>query len=149
MENTHYRIERIISGTPEYITPLNTLMKQLKPSIKEITLEDLVHMVSDKNTYIYVVKDVQQNIVGTLTLIIFQSPGGRRGYIEELVVDEGQRGKGLGKKLLNEAIKQSQELGVDYIGLTSRPDRVAANHLYQTLGFQKRDTNVYRLILRS
>jgi len=34
------------------------------------------------------------------------------------------------------------------VNLTSRPDRAAANRLYQRLGFAPRETNVYRLELR-
>jgi hypothetical protein len=33
------------------------------------------------------------------------------------------------------------------VNLTSRPDRPAANRLYQRLGFEMRETNVYRLEL--
>ena len=36
------------------------------------------------------------------------------------------------------------ELGAKTIDLTSRPSREAANRLYQRLGFEMRETNVYR-----
>jgi len=149
MDNRSYTIERVTSESSEYIAPLNLLMKQLNPSLKEFTEENLLNIVQDNNVYLYIARDIHQNIVGTLTLITYQVPSGKRGYIEDVVVDEKERGKGLGKLLMHEAINKAQELGIETIGLTSRAERTAANSLYQSLGFQKRETNVYKLILRS
>ncbi|MEK7060924.1 MAG: GNAT family N-acetyltransferase, partial [Patescibacteria group bacterium] len=63
----------------------------------------------------------------------------------DIVVDEEYRGKGIGTKLITAAINQARKEGVKHIDFTSRPQRVAANRLYQRLGFKKRETNVYRL----
>jgi ribosomal protein S18 acetylase RimI-like enzyme len=60
------------------------------------------------------------------------------------VVDETARGKGVGAALNTEAISLAHEMGAKSIDLTSRPSREAANRLYQRLGFEQRDTNVYR-----
>jgi ribosomal protein S18 acetylase RimI-like enzyme len=45
--------------------------------------------------------------------------------------------------MMEQAITTAREAGANGISLTSNPLRVEANKLYQTLGFQKRDTNVY------
>lgn len=42
-----------------------------------------------------------------------------------------------------------RELGDVDLHLTSRPQRVAANNLYRSVGFQQRETNVYNLEIRS
>jgi len=63
------------------------------------------------------------------------------------VVDNAARGKGVGEKLTQFAIEFTANKGIKSINLTSSPDRIAANKLYQRLGFIKRETNVYRLTI--
>lgn len=82
--------------------------------------------------------------VGMLTLVAFPIPSGTRAWIEDVVVDERLRGNGIGAALTNEAIRVAREKGARTVDLTSRPSRVAANRMYQRLGFQKRDSTVYR-----
>jgi ribosomal protein S18 acetylase RimI-like enzyme len=86
-------------------------------------------------------------IVGTLTLIIFSTPTGRRSWIEDVVVDESARGAGVGEQLTAAAIDEARQRGVRTIDLTSRPSREAANAMYLKMGFGRRETNVYRLSL--
>jgi ribosomal protein S18 acetylase RimI-like enzyme len=83
-------------------------------------------------------------IVGTLTLAIFRIPTGLRAWIEDVVVDERARGRGVGAALTNAAIRLASDQGARTVDLTSRPSREAANRLYQRLGFVARETNVYR-----
>ena len=83
-------------------------------------------------------------IVGTLTLAIFRLPTGLRAWIEDVIVDEAARGKGVGAALNRFAIELARSEGARTVDLTSRPGREAANRLYQRLGFQRRDTHVYR-----
>jgi ribosomal protein S18 acetylase RimI-like enzyme len=86
-------------------------------------------------------------VVGSLTLVTFRIPTGVRSWIEDVVVDEAARGSGIGDQLNRFAIELARSKGATTIDLTSRPSRTAANRLYQRLGFQLRDTNVYRLEL--
>ncbi|HAC72525.1 MAG TPA: GNAT family N-acetyltransferase, partial [Porphyromonadaceae bacterium] len=65
-------------------------------------------------------------------------------WIEDVVVDENARGKGVAASLVYHALKVAREKGIEKVDLTSTPARVAANRLYQKLGFRKRETNVYR-----
>ncbi|MFO7673714.1 MAG: GNAT family N-acetyltransferase, partial [Lutibacter sp.] len=58
--------------------------------------------------------------------------------------DGSQRGKGYGKEIMLHAMRFAESMGAKSIDLTSRPFRIAANQLYIDLGFEKRDTNVYR-----
>ena len=79
-----------------------------------------------------------------LTLFATRTPSGLRTWIEDVVVDDGARGLGLGTALCHAAIAKAKTLGATSVNLTSRPSRVAANRLYQKLGFELRETNVYR-----
>jgi ribosomal protein S18 acetylase RimI-like enzyme len=81
-----------------------------------------------------------------LTLIVFRIPTGVRAWIEDVVVDETARGRGVGEALSQEAVRRALALGARTVELTSRPSREAANRLYQRLGFVRRDSNLYRYI---
>lgn len=83
-------------------------------------------------------------IVGSLTLAVFPIPTGVRAWIEDVVVDEGVRGHGVGEALNRAALERARSLGAITVDLTSRPSREAANRLYKRLGFVERETNVYR-----
>lgn len=150
MNNQSIYIERLTQATDEMVSVLNNLMRQLSPELgNSITLEGLQKILNSPDTYLYLAKSKEDGkIAGTLTLVIYSTPSATRGYIEDVVVDEKFRGLKIGEKLMQKGIDKAKELGLLYIGLTSKPERVAANHLYKKLGFVKRDTNVYRLILQ-
>ncbi len=88
--------------------------------------------------------DAEGEIVGSLTLAMFRIPTGLRAWIEDVIVDGSQRGKGIGEALTREALAAAQGAGATTVDLTSRPSREAANRLYQRIGFERRNTNVYR-----
>ena len=81
-----------------------------------------------------------------LSLVVFGIPTGTKAWVEDVVVDDGARGKGVGKSLMRHAMEQAKKLGAKTVDLTSRPSREAANKLYQSLGFETRETNVYRYL---
>ena len=84
-------------------------------------------------------------ILGSMTLALFRVPTGLRAWIEDVVVDERARGRGIGEALNRAAIERARREGATTVDLTSRPSREAANRLYRRLGFEERSTNVYRL----
>ncbi len=69
-----------------------------------------------------------------LTLATFLIPTTFRGWIEDVVVDEAARGKGVAAALVQAALDRAAELGCRTVDLTSRPDREAANRLYAADG---------------
>ncbi len=87
-------------------------------------------------------------IVGALTLIMFSIPTGLRARIEDVVVDESARGQGVGEALSLEAISIARVAGARNVDLTTRPSRVAAGRLYERIGFQPRETRVYRFVVK-
>lgn len=80
-----------------------------------------------------------------LTVGIYHSPTGGKAWIEDVVIDEAYRGKGLSKMLVRHAIDFVKSQGISALMLTSNPKRTAANKLYQTMGFEQKETNVYRM----
>jgi ribosomal protein S18 acetylase RimI-like enzyme len=111
------------------------------------TRADVARIVESDSARLLVARD-ESGIVGMLTLVIFPIPSGLRAWIEDVVVDGAARGKGVGEKLNTAAIELARSAGVRTIDLTSRPSRDAANRLYKRLGFEPRNTNVYRLTVK-
>ena len=92
---------------------------------------------------------MQQNeqIACMLTVGIYYSPTAGKAWIEDVVVDENFRGQGLSKLLVLHAIEFVKSQHIPLLMLTSNPSRIAANKLYQSMGFERKETNVYRMIL--
>jgi ribosomal protein S18 acetylase RimI-like enzyme len=139
-------IEKVQFATPEVVEGLNKLLPQLSSQPPTLTISDVERMVHSEAATIFVATE-NGIVLGTLTLIIFSIPTGRRGWIEDVVVDESARGAGVGEKLTNAAIDEARLRGVRSLDLTSRPSREAANAMYVKLGFGLRESNLYRLTL--
>lgn len=131
------------TATSELLEALNELLPQLSGSAQPITMSELEAMVASEASRV-LVAEVDGAIVGSLTLAIFRIPTGIRAWIEDVVVDGNVRGRGVGDQLNRFALEVAYNAGAKTVDLTSRPTRVAANALYQKLGFVARDTNIYR-----
>lgn len=105
---------------------------------------DLDAVLADGAVRLLVAEDDAGKIVGTLSLVLFHTPGGVHAQIDDVVVDAAARGGGFGRELTLEALRLAKDAGARRVDLTSRPSREAANALYRSLGFVERETNVYR-----
>lgn len=94
-------------------------------------------------TELLVVRD-SGRIVGAATLVTFPLPSGLRGHVDDVVVDEAQRGKGVARALLLRMISIATERGLRTLDRTSRASRESALRLYESVGFVRRETNVLR-----
>ena len=109
--------------------------------------DQLAEMIADPGTTVFIARDEHDVIVGTLTLHVFRIPTGLRAWIEDVIADPAASGQGIGEHLSQAALDKAKALGCRTVELTSRPSREAANHIYKKLGFEVRDTNVYRFSL--
>ncbi len=130
-------------ASQELVDAMARLIPQLSSSNPPPTSDQLAAIIENDACDVLVARD-GNSIVGSLTLVVFPIPTGLRAWIEDVVVDEGARGKGVGEALNRFALDRARSLGAKTVDLTSRPSREAANRLYQRLGFVARDTNVYR-----
>lgn len=130
--------------TDQLVDAFATLIPQLSRSSPPPTREVLGEIIDSDATFLLVARDDDGTILGSLTLVLFRIPTGLRAWIEDVVVDDAARGKGVGEALNRYAIDVAAERGARSVDLTSRPSREAANRLYQRLGFEPRETNVYR-----
>ena len=138
------RVEAATEVTAELVEAIAGLVPQLSSSSPSPGSGELIEIVSSPATTLLVARLPEGGIVGTLTLAIFRIPTGVRAWIEDVVVDGGARGRGVGEALNEEAIRRAAAAGARSVDLTSRPSREAANRLYQRIGFKQRETNVYR-----
>ncbi|MEC7400379.1 MAG: GNAT family N-acetyltransferase [Verrucomicrobiota bacterium] len=139
-------IIEISEASNEILSQVNGLLPQLSKSASPLSLESLDILAKSESTNLYVAKEGKK-VWGMLSLVLFPIPTGTKAWVEDVVVDSSARGKGIGKALMNHALKKVREKRGKSIDLTSRPSRETANKLYPSLGYQKRETNVYRLSL--
>ena len=129
--------------TAELVEAFERLTPQLSSSNPPPSAEALGAVAASDATRL-LVAHADGEIVGSLTLGLVRIPTGMRAIIEDVVVDERSRGQGVGRALNEAALEVARAAGAVTVDLTSRPSREAANRLYLRLGFEVRDTNVYR-----
>ena len=137
-------IIKIQSYSTEYHEAMQRFLDQLTTNPMTLTEEMFRQLLASPNSHLFfLMKDEQ--IAGMLTVGIYHSPTGGKAWIEDVVVDETFRGQGLSKLLVAHAIEFTKSQGIPSLMLTSNPKRIAANKLYQAMGFGRKETNVYRM----
>jgi ribosomal protein S18 acetylase RimI-like enzyme len=136
-------IEVVHEATAEVHEALRRLVPQLSQSARPLSENELDSLIRSDAVRVLVARDAARRIVGTLTLAVFPLPTGMRAWIEDVVVDENVRGHGVGESLTAAALDIARREGAITVDLTSRPSREGANRLYQRIGFEQRETNVY------
>ena len=136
-------VEELSSYAPQDLADLDALMHEL--SATSFCNEELLNnALNDANVHVYVIRD-EGHILATGTLCIKHTLEFTIADIESVVVSSKCRGRGYGKELMKAMIEAATKMKVHHIQLTSRPARVAANKLYQDLGFERYETNCYKL----
>lgn len=138
-------IQELHNYTQAQFEDLTQLMTELSDRVN-VTQSDLMLVLRDCNCHLYVIQD-GEHIVGCATLCIFHSPTGTKASIEDVVVSSAYRGQHLGKRLMEYVLEQAKAYAPIELHLTSNPMRVAANKLYQSLGFQRKETNCYQMMI--
>ena len=138
-------IERVSEFTDELLVALQQLIPQLGTHKVPPTAEEVKTLIKSEGCILLAAREPDQagEIIGTLCLNIYRVPTGVRAILEDVVVDERMRRRGVGEALVRRAIELAREAGANGIALTSNQKREAANRLYQSMGFELRKTNVY------
>jgi ribosomal protein S18 acetylase RimI-like enzyme len=135
------RIEHVTEASEEHVETIRGLLPQLTEARTPPTREQLREVVEGQT--LLVARDDDGSVLGTLTFVRYRVSSGIKGRIEDVIVDERARGKGVGEALVREGMRLANEAGVLMLELTSMPYRQAANRLYRRLGFVRKPTNVY------
>ena len=127
----------------ELVAAFARLIPQLSSSSPPPGRAELADIVANNSTVLLLAR-VDGEIQGSLTLAFYRIPTGLKAWIEDVVVDDAVRGRGVGAALNQAALAEARRRGAKDVSLTSRPSRTAANRLYLRLGFVARETNTYR-----
>ncbi|WP_420451436.1 GNAT family N-acetyltransferase [Ilumatobacter sp.] len=127
----------------ELVDAFARLVPQLSSSSPPPDRSLLAELIEGDDTVLFLAR-ADGAIVGSLTLALYRIPTGLKAWIEDVVVDESARGRGVGRSLNAAALDEARRRGAKNVSLTSRPSREAANRLYQRIGFARRETNLYR-----
>jgi GNAT superfamily N-acetyltransferase len=138
------RIETASDVTPELEGALAMLLPQLNPNIPAPAADRLRELIAKESVTLLIARD-EAAIVGTATVIVYKTPAWNKALVEDVVVDESARGRGAGEALVRACIDVARRSGARMVELQSASFREAANRLYPRLGFERRDTNFYRL----
>ncbi len=141
------RIETCTTVDDDLVAGMARLIPQLSSSSPPPNEAALGAIVDSDACHLLLARGDDGAILGSMTLVVFPIPTGIRAWIEDVVVDADARGRGVGDALNRAAIDIARDLGAKTVDLTSRPSREAANRLYQRIGFEPRETNVYRYSL--
>lgn len=139
-------IEAAAEATPELILALASLLPQLNAAIPGPTTEELTAVIADPAITLLTARD-EGIIVATATLIVYPTAVWVKARIEDVVVDEAARGRGIGAALVKECVNVARQRGARVVELQSARRREVANRLYARMGFERRESNVYRLTL--
>ena len=135
------KIERVTAG--DGCAQLEGLLEELTGCAGQ--QPDLGAVLANPAVRMYVGREQDGRIVACGCLGVIDTLSGRKGHIEDIVVSGDCRGKGYGRQIVEFLIQEAKSMGPMELFLTSRPSRVAANALYQSLGFEKKETNCYKM----
>jgi GNAT superfamily N-acetyltransferase len=142
------RIEAATEATPELEQALARLLPQLNAALPIPTMERLDAIMADPAVTLLVARE-ENDIIGTATVIVYTTPFWIKARLDEVVVDASARGKGVGEALVNACLDLARARGAQVAELQSGRGaaRDVANRLYRRMGFQLRDSNLYRISL--
>ncbi len=120
------------------------LYKQLNSDIDQLSLK---RILEDRESIIFTTCTDNGTIVGVAIMATYKVISGYKGVIEDVIVDETQRGKGIGRKLMEKLLLEGRNRNLDEILLFSGHHRYTAINLYKSLGFKLKESGLYRLIL--
>lgn len=130
----------------EVLAALARLLPLVSSRAAPLTSRRLEAVVACPSTHVLVAR-LDGQIVGMALLLVLTTLTGRFGFVEEVAVDEAARGQRVARRLMEALLGLARTLELDFVELTSRPSREAANRLYHSLGFEIRHTNCFRKTL--
>ena len=138
-------VEKVVEVIDEIFESVCRLVPEIGAHKPAPTYEELTALVDSEASALWIARfpDETGIIAGMLTISIYRVPTGLRSIVEDVAVDSNFRRRGIAKALMAAAIAFAREAGASSVALTSNPQRVAANLLYQSMGFERRETNAY------
>jgi len=130
--------------TEDDLQELDALLSQLS-STARFDAGRVQAMVDAPGVDLFIGRDAGR-LVAMATLVTFPLVTGWRGIVEDVVVGHHARGRGIARLLLEAITEESARRRLRTLDLTSRPSRESALRLYESVGFERRETNVLRFL---
>lgn len=119
---------------------LSQLYLQLNSELNQLSLERIL----DEKEYIDVVVCLDnKELIGIAMMANYKVVSGYKGMIEDVIVSDMHRGKGIGRKLMELLLKQAEKRKLNDVLLFSGHHRTAAIGLYKSLGFTLKNSGLY------
>ena len=140
------KVEILKSIDARSVDQIGVLLNKLDPRAQAPDFNRLASLINRADFTLFAATDDKDNIVGMLTLTCCHTLSCSKYWIEDVVVDEVCRGKGVGRALVKAAVNHVKTMNENsVIYLTSNPSRVSARALYRSEGFEEYDTGVFRM----
>lgn len=135
--------------TAEQLT--ESIQSQVADLYRQLNSENdqrpLSEILAPSNNVLVAICKIDENVVGISLLSTYKVISGHRALVEDVVVDGEQRGKGIGRKLMEKLLEEAKKIGVDEVLLFTGHHRKPAIGLYISLGFNLRQSGVYNMKL--
>lgn len=138
-------VKEIKEFSPAHYHAVQRLLDVLVPEPMVLTEAYFREIIASENSHLLLLH-AEDEVIGMVTVSLYKNPTGTKAWIEDVAIDPVHQGKGLGRFMMQHAIFFAKSAGADALMLTSSPFRVAANNLYRSLGFEQRETNVYKIV---
>lgn len=139
-------IVRLGEAVEQDAADLSGLASELHGEERRMGIIELKDLILDPDVDFFVARD-EGRIVGMGAIYFIRKVGNNKCYMEDLIVDEGHRSKGIGGKLIRELIEAARKRGARTLEFGTRFTRADAHRFYERLGFAKKDRFIYSLAL--
>lgn len=119
---------------------LSKLYLQLNSELKQLPLKTILEKPEHLDVAVCFEDDL---LIGIAMMAKYKVVSGHKGMIEDVVVSQDHRGKGIGRKLMELLLERAKKCRLDDILLFSGHHRTAAITLYKSLGFTLKDSGLY------
>ena len=123
---------------------ISALFKQLNANISQLSSKEVL---DDTDKTMFACCREEDLIIGIALMVDYKVISGHKGIVEDVVVDNKHRGKGIGRKLMEKLLEEGRNRNLDEIILFTGHHRLPAIRLYKRLGFRKKESGMYTLKL--
>jgi phosphinothricin acetyltransferase len=135
-------ILKIQDLTPSRETLISNLFKQLGGEKVQTNLKEVL---DSENRITFAFCEDNNEVIGIASMCTYKVISGKKGWIEDVVVDKKYRGQGIGRKLMEKLLEEGRKKNLTEILLFTEDHRIPAIKLYSDLGFQLKESRIYTL----
>jgi GNAT superfamily N-acetyltransferase len=140
-------IEQLTAVSERDFADIARILRTYSPA--EVRLPDVRAAVAQHCVLVVRLDAPPAPIIGFVTLVVYRRMKGLVAQVEDIIVDDAYRKRGVGLKLLAACVSRATEVGCADVHLTTYPTLVPANRLYQSAGWTRVDAATYKKVLQA